>query len=401
MISSQSDWGGGEQLVWSLGKALIERGHELTWIAPAESVLMRRIQAQGWSHQTIVGRHPSPRELLRLRGALRESGVEVAFGNDSHAIVWGSMLSMGSRHMKRVGVKHTVFPIKSAAKYNWLLDRMICVSRAVHQVCLDGGIADHRLSIVHGGVDAPDYERSSARVWAAKLLGIPLTRPLFCAVGSLVPCKSYDILLRAVACLREHMPDFHLVLCGDGPQRAELEQLIEEHELSSQVTLLGFRDDSTRWIAAADVFVHPSTSEGLSLVSILAQMLGTPVLASEVGGLREVMRCRHTSRPLGWIYASQDARDLADLMRDAYSNRAKRMQLVDEARRSAKERFTLERMVLGVENVLNQAVGETDGSYDAPNDLFGLDFASESQGLAMPVNRLPTAARAATDLVRL
>ncbi|MFN9911670.1 MAG: glycosyltransferase, partial [Pirellulaceae bacterium] len=104
-------------------------------------------------------------------------------------------------------------------------------------------------------------------------------------------------MLEAALHLRRHREDFCLVICGEGPMRAELESKIRDHHLEKQVRLLGFCEDPSRWIAAADLFVHPSRSEGLSLVTIAAQMLETPVLATDVGGLQEVMRCRWTSRP--------------------------------------------------------------------------------------------------------
>ncbi len=79
-----------------------------------------------------------------------------------------------------------------------------------------------------------------------------------------------------------------MVVCGEGAMRNELEHMIRQHGLGRHVRLIGFQEDPNAWIAASDVFVHPTRSEGLSLVTIAAQMVSTPVVASEVGGLREV-----------------------------------------------------------------------------------------------------------------
>lgn len=346
-MSSQMSWGGGEQLLFSLGDALQRQGHRVVWVAPRSSRLMERVRTAGMEALEITGRHPSPLALIKLRKALQQKEVEILHGNDSHAISWGSMLAMRQNSMKLFGVKHTIFPIATATKYNWLVDRMICVSRAVREVCLDGGILDERLAVVYGGLEPPNLDRLTARQRACEKLGIGTDIPLICAVGSLIPCKGYDTLIEAADELRRRIGDFRVVICGDGVMRQTIQQRIDDRRLNEQVTLLGFCEDPTSWIAAADVFAHPTRSEGLSLVSIAAQMVGTPIVASEVGGLREVIRCQDTSRPLGWIYATQSPVDLAELLDSALNDQERRRQVISDARQSAMRHFTLDQMVKG------------------------------------------------------
>ncbi len=354
-MSSQMSWGGGEHLLYSLGDSLRQQGHRVVWLAPRSSRLMGRVRASGMEGMEIVGRHPSPMALLKLRKELQQKEIEILHGNDTHAISWGSMLAMGQESMKLFGVKHTVFPIASSTKYNWLVDKMICVSRAVRDVCLDGGILDERLAVVYGGLEPPNLDRLTARRRACEVLGIGIDVPLICAVGSLIPCKGYDTLIEAADELRRKIGDFRLAICGDGVMRHQLQKMIDERHLSQQVVLLGFCEDPTSWIAAADVFAHPTRSEGLSLVSIAAQMVGTPIVASEVGGLREVIRCQFTSRPLGWIYATQSPVDLAELLDNALNDQERRRQVIGDARQSAMSHFTLDQMDNGFLRVYTSA----------------------------------------------
>lgn len=346
-MSSQMSWGGGEQLLFSLGVSLLRQNHRIVWVAPKASRLMERVRASGMDGIEIAGRHPSPMALLKLRKELQEEKIEILHGNDTHSISWGSMLAMRQNSMKLFGVKHTVFPIASSAKYNWLVERMVCVSRAVRDVCLDGGILEKRLTVVYGGMEPPSLDRLSERKRACRTLGIGMEIPLLCAVGSLIPCKGYDTLIEAAAVLRDRIGDFRLVICGDGSMRRQIQTKIDDAHLNQQVKLLGFCEDPTPWIAAADVFAHPARSEGLSLVSITAQMVGTPIVASEVGGLREVIRCRYTSRPLGWIYATHNPVDLAELLDNALNDQERRRQVIHDARQSALQHFTLDQMVNG------------------------------------------------------
>ena len=345
LMSSQCDWGGGEQYLWSLGQGLIERDHHVLWIAPPHSLLAQRVQAAGYSQCSIAGRKPSPLAMMTLRRRLRDEGIQILHANDSHAILWGSLSSIARTGIRRVGMKHTVFPIRSAVKYNWCLDKVVCVSRAVQNLCLESGIAASRLEVIPGGIEPPLYDSLQQRSIACKKLNIDPGIPLLTAIGSLIPCKGFDTLIKAAGALRQRIPEFCLVVCGEGPMRSELEQLIRIHGLERHVRLIGFQTDPNAWLAAADVFVHPTLSEGLSLVTIAAQMVGTPVVASEVGGLREVMRCSDTCRPLGWIYASSSPYDLADLLEQSLCQPAKRRAFVREAYRSATTRYTHELMM--------------------------------------------------------
>lgn len=347
LLSSQVSWGGGEQLLFSLGESLHRLGHQVVWIAPKASRLMERVRNAGMDGIPIPGRHPSPFALMRIRKTLQRNQIEVLHANDAHAISWGSLLAMGQESIKLFGVKHTVFKVGSATKYNWLVDGMICVSRAVRDVCLDGGVLENRLSVVYGGIEPPQLDRLAERRKACATLGISIDTPLFCGVGSLISCKGYDTLIEAADVLRKRIGNFKLVICGEGSMRGNLQEMIETRNLQQHIQLLGFCEDPTAWIAAADVFVHPTLSEGLSLVTIAAQMVGTPIVATEVGGLCEVIRCQYTSRPLGWIFANRDPGDLAELLEDALNNTEKRRRMISDAQESAIRRFNLEQMVDG------------------------------------------------------
>lgn len=354
LMSSQVGWGGGEQFLWSLGNGLIERGHSVLWVCDETSPLFDRVKKSGYDGSGMSGRVPKPKSLFQLRKALTAHGTELIHANDSHSMVWGTLAMLGKLGIKRVGVKHTAFPIRSAVRYNWMLDAVVCVSNAVRDVCIQGGVAERKTHVIHGGLELPKLERWVERFWACEHLGVDHRAPLFCAVGSLSPCKGYDRLIEAAHHLRWHMPNFCLVICGEGKSRGDLEQLVRKYDLQSHVRLLGFQDRPERWICAADAFVHPSLSEGLSLVTIQAQMLGTPVIATEVGGLAEVLRMPTTGNQLGWPIRGNDPAALANLMKLSLENTPERHEMLREAKLSANTRFNLDCMVDRFETLFDQ-----------------------------------------------
>lgn len=345
LMSSPVSWGGGEQFLWSLGNGLIQRGHSILWICDKTSALHERIQGAGYHCGWMTGSMPGPKALLGLRKTLSQHGTQIIHANDSHSQTWGSLAMLGRLGIKRVGVKHTAFPIRSAVRYNWMLDKVVCVSNAVRDVCIRGGVANRKTRVIYGGLETPKLERWVERFWACEHLGIDHHVPLFCAVGSLIACKGYERLIEAAHHLRWHLPEFCVVICGEGKLKSELEELIRAYDLQKHVRLLGFQERPERWISAADTFVHTSKSEGLSLVTIQAQMIGTPVIAGEVGGLTEVLRHPSTGELLGWPIRGNDPATLADLMKESVVDSPERRRIVRAAKESAIERFALKKMI--------------------------------------------------------
>ncbi len=94
LMSSQKNWGGGEQFLWTLGTELSSRGHHVLWIAPPTSKLFARLEESNSLRFAMSGRHPSPLAMLRFRNALAQYGIEVLHMNDSHAVTWGTVSTL-------------------------------------------------------------------------------------------------------------------------------------------------------------------------------------------------------------------------------------------------------------------------------------------------------------------
>src|SRR5262249_5591200 len=112
--------------------------------------------------------------------------------------------------------------------------------------------------------------------------------PVVLAVGSLTPVKNHAGLVEAFARVTAALPEARLVIAGDGPLRAALQAQADALP-GGRVALLGDRDDVPRLLAAADVFVLSSRSEGLSLSLVEAHGAGRACVATDVGGNGEVL----------------------------------------------------------------------------------------------------------------
>jgi len=198
----------------------------------------------------------------------------------------------------------------------------VAVSKAVASALTDGlGIDVARVSVVRNGIDPAAVRRAAvaaAGVLTAELGerddpsddGLALGRPLLGCAARLEPVKGLDVLLRAVALLREAQPHGvgAVVLAGSGSQEAVLRRLAADLGLTDELIMPGFVAALPPLLAQIDLFVMPSLSEGFPLVLLEAMALGKPVVASAVGGIPEVVEDGVT----GVLVPPKDPQALAD-----------------------------------------------------------------------------------------
>ena len=152
------------------------------------------------------------------------------------------------------------------------------------------GRAGQRTDVIASGVDTDVFRPTDSDAEAKVRLGLAADRPVIGTVGRLEPRKGTATLVAAVAALRaEGRHDATLVVVGDGPLRAELAAGAERLGIRSHVRLLGDRADVSAVLAALDVFVLPSRTEGMSNALLEAMAMARPVVATAVGGTPEVI----------------------------------------------------------------------------------------------------------------
>jgi glycosyltransferase involved in cell wall biosynthesis len=161
---------------------------------------------------------------------------------------------------------------------------LLAVSAALKRDMAALGLPEDRIRVHHTGIDL-DRFRAVERAAAKAALGID--GPLLIIVGHLTPRKGQDLALEALA----RIPGATLFLVGDGPDRARLEGIAKERQLASRARFLGLQphDALPGLLAAADVMVLPTASEGLANVWVESLACGTPVVTSDVGGAREAI----------------------------------------------------------------------------------------------------------------
>ena len=172
-------------------------------------------------------------------------------------------------------------------------DGLVAVSRGLKQRLANLGIAEERVHVLRNGVD-PALFRPTDRDAARQALG--LTRPTLLAVGNLVRLKSHRMMVEALVGL----PAVDLVIVGEGPERAAIEALARERQVADRVRLLGHvpQDRLPDIYSAADLFLLVSTHEGWPNVLLESMACGTPVIASDVDAIADIVAAPEAGRIL-------------------------------------------------------------------------------------------------------
>lgn len=197
-----------------------------------------------------------------------------------------------------------------------------------------------RFAVIPNGVASPallcEPERRSLRA----RIGIPPQRSFGLFVGRLVKEKNLHCLLRAMAGLPAGFRPF-VALAGDGPLHGELQAMAEALGLGADLRFLGERQDACQLMQAADFLVLPSRQEGMSNAILEAMAAGCPVVASRVGGNRELV----VSGQTGLLFPNDDDRALGSCLRGISQDAGLRRRLSARARHQALERHSVCAMV--------------------------------------------------------
>lgn len=212
--------------------------------------------------------------------------------------------------LRQSPAKHALSWLAGIASLH-LARHVVCQSKDLYQDFRRYGVPESRLSIIGNPIDLPadDLVRGWRRMRAAG-------RPSLVAAGRLMPQKGFDLLIDAVALLKDRLPGLSLRIFGEGPDRAALDQRILRHGLAGRVILENFSAELVRELASADFLVSSSRYEGFPNVVLEALSVGTAVIATDCpGGTSELVRPGVT----GWLCAPESADALADTILNSCS----------------------------------------------------------------------------------
>jgi glycosyltransferase involved in cell wall biosynthesis len=226
-------------------------------------------------------------------------------------------------------------------------DAVFGISRFVTETVVSTGTPRERVHTVLNAIDPVGWDPQIDGIGVRQEFGIPLDAPVLASVSRLFPQKGLRELLRAVALVRERIPNVHLMVVGTdypdmirGAFTRELKDLARELRIDDQVVFTGERTDVPRIMAACDVFTMPSFEEPFGLVYLEAMAMQRPVVAVDNGGTPEVVEHGRA----GLLSRYQDVEALAANVVTLLGDRELRARMGAYGRARVLDYFNAERM---------------------------------------------------------
>jgi glycosyltransferase involved in cell wall biosynthesis len=342
-VDTEPTWRGGQEALFSLVVELKRRGHRQHIACPARSELARVALEAGIDLTPLGGSRELRRTLLREK-------FDVLHSHSGRAQNLAFLAGLG-RGIKRVVTRHVAFPPRNPAIHRWkythTCDGIIAVSNAVRDVLVTGGVPAEMIEVIRTGIAFPQaVPVRSQRLHARQQFGLSEDAFVIGQLGAFTREKGQDVAIAAWEQLG--LPGSQLILAGDGQEREGLA------EANPGVLFPGFVEDRALFYAALDVLVMPSRSEAWGLAALEAMAHALPVIASDVGGLREMISDRAT----GLLVPVGDAPALADGLRWVAGN-ADEARLIGEGARESVRQFSITATAEQTEQFYRRVLGFT------------------------------------------
>lgn len=264
----------------------------------------------------------------------RREKADIIHVHDSHAhtIAYVSAVLFGN-NCPFVVSRRVDFPVASSffskLKYTHRnVKAILCVSRAIEEIVRRAlPISGAEIRTVYSGIDLEDFAELKPRD-LHRDLGIPSDRFILLNASALEDHKDYPTFIRTIHTLTQKGRPVHGVIYGVGSLREELGELVRTLELDSRITFAGFDPKVRECIAAADAFLFTSKMEGLGTVVLDAFASGVPVVATNAGGIPEMV----VNELSGLLSEKGDHLALADNTERLMDQPELRKRLIDGAR---------------------------------------------------------------------
>jgi len=325
-ITCYPTYGGSGAVATELGIALAARGHEVHFITYQQPFRLPNFLPRVFFHEVEVARYPlfefPPYDLalaVKMHEVVRDHGLDVlhchyAIPHATSAWIAREMLRESGQEVRVVTTLHgtditivgqersfftiTKFSIEKS-------DAVTAVSEYLREETYNAfGCTGCAVEVIHNFIDPVLFDRSSHPSPFPDAMADG--RKVLMHISNFRAVKRVRDVVRVFARVRAAMPSL-LVMVGDGPERVEAEDEARDLGVHADVRFLGKIDSVAPLLAGADLFLLPSQSESFGLSALEALACGVPVIASDLGGLPEVVKHGKT----GWLFPLGDIEAMA------------------------------------------------------------------------------------------
>jgi len=295
---------------------------------------------------------------FRLAKLMRREDVRLAHTHEATSLFYGTLAAKLAKVPVLLHTYHRSIDIDIHTSWDRIRNKIMFImtdgitvaSEANRQVVASAHhISPQRINLIYYGIDTDKYVMANVDILnKKKKTGLNSHCKIIGAVGHMNgPEKGFEYLIRAFAQVYQIEKNVELAIAGDGPLRSKLYNLSNELSIASRIHFLGFRTDMPELYQTFDLFVLPSIYEAFGLVLVEAMSAGKPVVATNVGGIPEIVQDGKT----GIIVPPCNSNKLSEAIIELLNNQSKSASMGLLGQKRAEEKFGLKRMVEEYQNL--------------------------------------------------
>lgn len=351
-------WGGQEIRILEESRGMIERGHEVSILCPREAGIYDEARRRGLHVVDVPIGRKRLAGMLALRRWLAGHPVDVI---NTHSSTDSWLAALVCKTLRAappiIRTRHISAPIPKNAASRWLyngaVSHVVTTGEALRRTLIEqNGVDPECVSSVPTGID-PRRFAPGDKTTARAVLGLDPAGHYIGIVATLRSWKGHLHLLEAFADL--DLPNWTLLVVGEGPMRVNIEPRIAALGISDRVRLVGQQNNPEDWLRALDIFCLPSyANEGVPQAVLQAMFTALPIVTTPVGAILEAVSDGETAL----VVPPQDPPALASALARLAADPAMCARLGAAARDKALARFSREVMLDRMEAVFRRATGD-------------------------------------------
>lgn len=285
----------------------------------------------------------------RIKDYVLKHGIEIIHTHTPRTILSvvlsriSNVTHISTKHLlfspddRRWGHIHTLWDRLSL----YVPDQVVAVSETMYrQILSQPALKKSRIAVIRNAIPVENFYVPDQRIPYRCMLDLPADSLVIGYSGRIQKVKRIDLLLLAFSDVLSHFPKARLVLAGEGDLKSQLQSYADKLGIGDAVTWLGFCREIPRLLAAIDVYVQPSSNEGLSLSILEAMAAGKPVIATKVGGATEVLKHMET----GFIIPPKSSLAISSAIVNLLNHTEERLRLGEAARKRVLQEFNVQPM---------------------------------------------------------
>lgn len=360
-LTTHLNIGGITSYLLTLTKGMLKKGHKV-YLASSGGQLLNRFLKEGIIHITIPIRTKAelnPKilfSLVKLRRFIQQNNIQIIHSHTRVTQVLGELIRYFF-HRPYISTCHGFFKPRLIRRIfpAWGI-KVIAISDAVKEHLIkDFKVNPEKIRVIYNGIDLENFSLPGVEE-KLKIKEKFSFRdgPIIGIIARLSEVKGHLYLIKAMETVLSYLPKAQLVIVGEGRIKERLFRLVKDLRIERNVVFLPQIIDTKELLSVIDLFVMPSLEEGLGLSLMEAMALGLAVVASDVGGIKNLIQHNYN----GILVKPKDIEGLAKAIIEVLLDKEKKEYLGRNARLFIQENFSQEKMVSNTEEVYLECLNQ-------------------------------------------